>query len=75
MKKCTCTTLDSFIHTFATDLITMDTELCVYHHSFQGTVAYRISRTSSFQRRMLRDTTGLVSTQKHRNGWSIIWAL
>ena len=42
MKKCTCTTLDSFICTSATDLITMDTELCVYHRSFQGIAAYLI---------------------------------
>ena len=42
MKKCTRTTLDSFIHTSAADLITTDTELCVYHRSFQGIAVYLI---------------------------------
>ena len=36
-------TLDSFIQASATKPITMDTELCVYHHDFQGKAAYLVT--------------------------------
>ena len=42
-KKCTRATLDSFIQTSATNVITTDTELRVYHQDFQGKAAYLIS--------------------------------
>ena len=40
-KKCMHTTLDPFICMSAADLITTDTELHVYHHSFQGIMCYK----------------------------------
>ena len=49
-KKCMHGTLDSFIQALATKPITMDTELCMYHHDFQGKAAYLVtvkSRTHS----------------------------
>ena len=42
-KKCTRATLDAFIHASATKLVTTDTELRVYHRSFQGIAAYLIN--------------------------------
>ena len=42
-KKCTCLTLDSFIHVAATKVITTDIELWVYHCDFQGIAAYLIN--------------------------------
>jgi hypothetical protein len=41
-KLCTRATLDSLILTSAAKLITTDTELHVYHRSFQGIAAYLI---------------------------------
>ena len=42
-KKCTWTALDSFIQASATNVITMDTELRIYHRDFQGKATYLIS--------------------------------
>jgi len=42
-KKCTKSTLDTFVRTSATKLVSMDTELRVYHLGFQGIAAYLIN--------------------------------
>ena len=42
-KKCTRAALDPFIQASATNVITTDTELHVYHRDFQGKAAYLIS--------------------------------
>ena len=49
-KKCTESTLDTFVHTSATKLVSMDTELYVYHRGFQGIAAYLINDKQLYEK-------------------------